>query len=74
MKEWTPQSVAAARAMQPIWSQPGEKVIRFEDSLEHSRRRFDEVLDHLDLNAKGARHMSSEDRFKENRSSSNRAA
>ncbi len=52
LKEWTPQSVAAARAMQPIWSQPGEKVIRFEDSLEHSRRRFDGVLDHLDLNAK----------------------
>ena len=31
-------------AMQPIWSQPGEKVIRFEESLEHSRRRYDELL------------------------------
>ena len=49
---WTPVSVDAARKMQPIWSQPGEKVIRFEESLEHSRRRFDEVLAELNLNSK----------------------
>jgi propane monooxygenase small subunit len=49
---WTPVSVEAARKMQPIWSQPGEKVIRFEESLEHSRRRFDEVLAELNLNSK----------------------
>jgi propane monooxygenase small subunit len=52
LKKWTPASVAAARAMQPIWSQPGEKVIRFEESLEHSRRRFSEVLDGLNLDTK----------------------
>jgi len=52
LREWTPRSIAAGRAMQPIWSQPGEKVIRFEDSLEHARRRFDEVLGDLHLNAK----------------------
>jgi hypothetical protein len=34
------------------WSQPGEKVIRFEDSMERARRRFDEVLADLNLNAK----------------------
>ena len=45
-------SIAAGRALQPIWSQPGEKVIRFEESLEHSRRRFDEILADLNLNAK----------------------
>jgi propane monooxygenase small subunit len=52
LKTWTPVSIAAARAMQPIWSQPGEKVIRFEESLEHSRRRFTEVLDALNLDTK----------------------
>jgi propane monooxygenase small subunit len=49
---WTPRSVASARALQPIWSQPGEKVIRFEDSFEHSRRRFDDVVAELNLNRK----------------------
>ena len=34
---WTPISVNAARTMQPIWSQPGEKVIRFEDVLRARR-------------------------------------
>jgi propane monooxygenase small subunit len=49
---WAPYSVAAARALQPIWSQPGEKVIRFEESREHSRRRFDDVVAELNLNKK----------------------
>ena len=52
LDKWTPLSVAAGRAMQPIWSQPGEKVIRFEDSLEHARRRFEELLAALNLKTK----------------------
>jgi propane monooxygenase small subunit len=48
---WTPVSAAAARALQPIWSQPGEKVIRFEESLEHARRRFEDVVGDLNLTA-----------------------
>jgi propane 2-monooxygenase small subunit len=52
LREWAPRSIEAGRALQPIWSQPGEKVIRFEDSLEHSQRRFEEVLADLHLNAK----------------------
>ena len=52
LDKWTPVSVAAGRAMQPIWSQPGEKVIRFEDSLEHAKRRFDDLLGALNLNTK----------------------
>ena len=52
LKEWTPKSIAAGRAMQPIWSQPGEKVIRFEESLEHARGRFDEILADINLNSK----------------------
>ena len=38
--------------MQPIWSQPGEKVIRFEDSLEHAQRRFDDLVGALNLQTK----------------------
>jgi propane monooxygenase small subunit len=52
LTEWAPKSVAAARALQPIWSQPGEKVIRFEESLERSHQRFAEVLAELNLDAK----------------------
>jgi propane 2-monooxygenase small subunit len=52
LEEWTPRSIAAGRAMQPIWSQPGEKVIRFEESLEHAQRRFAEILSDFHLNAK----------------------
>jgi propane 2-monooxygenase small subunit len=47
---WTPISTGAARTMQPIWSQPGEKVIRFEDSFEHATRRHAEVVGELNLN------------------------
>jgi propane monooxygenase small subunit len=52
LKEWTPRSVAAARAMQPIWSQPGEKFIRFEESLERSHHRFNELVGELNLDPK----------------------
>ena len=52
LREWAPRSIAAGRALQPIWSQPGEKVVRFEDSSERAQRRFDEVLADLHLNAK----------------------
>jgi propane monooxygenase small subunit len=52
LNEWAPKSLAATRAMQPIWSQPGEKVIRFEESMEHARNRFDERLTELSLDGK----------------------
>jgi propane monooxygenase small subunit len=52
LNEWAPKSLAAGRAMQPIWSQPGEKVIRFEESAEHARTRFDERLTELNLDGK----------------------
>jgi propane monooxygenase small subunit len=47
---WTPISVTASRTMQPIWSQPGEKVVRFEESFEHAQRRHAEVVSELNLN------------------------
>jgi propane 2-monooxygenase small subunit len=52
LSEWAPKSLAAGRALQPIWSQPGEKVIRFEESAEHARTRFDERLTELNLDGK----------------------
>jgi propane monooxygenase small subunit len=52
LNEWAPKSLAAGRALQPIWSQPGEKVIRFEESAEHARTRFDERLTELNLDGK----------------------
>jgi propane monooxygenase small subunit len=52
LSTWIPRSLAAARSLQPIWSQPGEKVIRFEESLEHCRQRCAEVLANLNLEAK----------------------
>jgi propane monooxygenase small subunit len=52
LNEWAPKSMAAGRGLQPIWSQPGEKVIRFEESFEHARKRFDERLTELNLDGK----------------------
>jgi propane monooxygenase small subunit len=49
LDDWTPRSLAAARQMQPIWSQISEKVVRFEDSLEHATGHFDELTSALQL-------------------------
>jgi propane monooxygenase small subunit len=47
--EWAPRSITAARQMQPIWSQISEKVVRFEDSLEHATGHFDDLTSTLQL-------------------------
>ena len=49
LDEWTPKAVTAARQLQPIWSQISEKVIRFEDSFERSRLRFEDLVGALGL-------------------------
>ena len=46
---WTGDTLAAARNLQPIWSQLAEKVVRFEDSLERSRTRMDSLLGDIGL-------------------------
>ena len=43
LDEYTPKAVNAARNLQPIWSQLSEKVVRFEDSFDRSRPRFEEL-------------------------------
>jgi propane monooxygenase small subunit len=49
LDEWAPRSIAAARQLQPIWSQVSERSIRFEDSLEHATGHFDELVSALEL-------------------------
>ena len=49
LSKWTPACEAAAKQLQPIWSQPAEKVVRFEDSFERSRDRFENLLSDIGL-------------------------
>jgi propane 2-monooxygenase small subunit len=46
---YTPKAVDAARQLPPIWSQLAEKVVRFEDSFERSRSRFEGLVGDLGL-------------------------
>jgi propane 2-monooxygenase small subunit len=49
LSNWVPQAIAAARAMQPLWSQPEQKPPRFEDSLDNAKARLSGILSDLDL-------------------------
>lgn len=49
MSTWVPRCIAAARAMQPLWSQPDHKPPRFEDGLDRAKNRFAGILADLDL-------------------------
>jgi propane monooxygenase small subunit len=49
LDEWIPVSLAAAKQMQPIWSQVSEKLVRFEDSLKRSKLRMADLLEDLTL-------------------------
>jgi len=51
LDRWVPVSQKAARELQPIWSQPAEKVISFEDSWHAATTEFRTVLDELGLDA-----------------------
>ncbi|HEY1917617.1 MAG TPA: hypothetical protein VGH27_18765 [Streptosporangiaceae bacterium] len=51
LSTWVPQAIAAARAMQPLWSQPENKPPRFEDSLDAAKSRLAGILSDLDLEA-----------------------
>ena len=51
LARWVPVSVRAARELQPIWSQPAEKVISFEDSWTAATTGFRTLLDELGLAA-----------------------
>jgi propane monooxygenase small subunit len=49
LEKWTPVSLEAARTLQPLWSQPAEKTVRFEQSLERSSQRFAALLSDIGL-------------------------
>ena len=49
LSNWTATSVAAAKQLQPIWSQLPEKVVRFEDAFGRSRDRFESLVGDLNL-------------------------
>ncbi|MEV6441506.1 toluene hydroxylase [Amycolatopsis sp. NPDC051716] len=51
LEDWVPKSIAAARALQPLWSQPDAKPIRFEDGLDRVKSRFAGILSELGLKA-----------------------
>ena len=48
-EKWLPISLHAARELQPIWSQPHEKVITFEQSLTSAKNAFCTILNDLGL-------------------------
>jgi propane monooxygenase small subunit len=49
LETWVPRCISAARAMQPLWSQPDAKPPRFEDALDRSKSRFGGILAGLGL-------------------------
>jgi propane monooxygenase small subunit len=49
LDSWSKEAAAAARQLQPIWSQISEKVVRFEDSLDRSRGRLEGIVEDIGL-------------------------
>ena len=46
---WTGRGIAAARRLQPLWSQPDAKPPRFEDALDRCKSRFAGIVTDLSL-------------------------
>jgi len=46
---WVPRALAAARTLQPLWSQPDAKPPRFEDGLDAAKSRFAGIVTALSL-------------------------
>jgi propane monooxygenase small subunit len=49
LSAWVPRAIAAARTLQPLWSQPEAKPPRFEDGLDLAKSRFTGILGDLGL-------------------------
>src|SRR5829696_3628370 len=49
LQAWVPRAISAARALQPLWSQPDFKPPRFEDGLDRAKSRFSGILSQLSL-------------------------
>jgi len=51
LSAWVPRAIVAARAAQPLWSQPDAKPPRFEDGLDAAKHRFSGILSDLALDS-----------------------
>ena len=49
LAEWLPYSVAAAKGLEPIWSEPEKQAESFDDSYERVKNRFEGILSELGL-------------------------
>jgi propane monooxygenase small subunit len=49
LTNWVTISIGAARALQPLWSQPDAKPQRFEDALDRAKSRFAGIVTDLGL-------------------------
>ena len=49
LEYWTPYSIAAARGLEPIWSEPESQPVSFEESYARVSSRFEEILTDLGL-------------------------
>lgn len=49
MSTWVPQCLEAAKALQPIWSQPAERAITFATSLDAAKQKFRSLLEEIGL-------------------------
>jgi propane monooxygenase small subunit len=49
LADWVTVSIGAARALQPLWSQPDLKPPRFEDALDRAKSRFAGIVTDLGL-------------------------
>lgn len=49
---WVPKALGAANALQPIWSQPAEKVRTYAESLASAKEKFTQLLEELELDTK----------------------
>ena len=49
--EWAPRCVDAARRLQPLWSQPNQRILRFEDSFSAATEQFRTQIGELGLNS-----------------------
>ncbi|MET0315974.1 MAG: aromatic/alkene monooxygenase hydroxylase subunit beta, partial [Rhodococcus fascians] len=46
---WVPRCLAAARALQPIWSTPADRAVTFATSLDAAESKFSALLTDIDL-------------------------
>jgi propane monooxygenase small subunit len=49
LANWVGLTIPAARALQPLWSQPDSKPVRFEDALDRVKSRFAGIVEDLGL-------------------------